>query len=182
MIAWIGVIGTLLGAILGGTFALISARIQQRYQTERDRNKLILSKLEELFTVLGQYRVAAASDVVKSSRMIVGDIMKEQPELFKPNLPVELTIDKEVEMPPKEKIDILVGFYAIELADHYDKFMNCFVAYGNARASIIRLDLFQNTEEAKRNAVVQLMLNQQEFDKACQSMQAQIIHVARKYI
>jgi len=186
MTAWIGIIGTLLGAFLGGSFALLSARFQQRAQTERDRNRLILSKMEELFSLLGEYRVVMATDffrtidLVKTMGPLIGE-MEENQELFKPDFPINSKEEINI-LPPKEKMDILVGFYAPELFNQYDTIRNRLAAYGKASADVGHLMFFDNREEARKVAVIQLNQRAKEIDLACQRMQAETVLVARKYI
>lgn len=184
MTAWIGIIGTLLGAFLGGSFALLSARLQQRAQTERDRNRLILSKMEELVSSLGQYRLVNATNFYRTVNGIRGPVigeMEENQELFKPDFP--MAKEEEVKfLPPKEKIDILVGFYAPELLNEYDTMWNRLIAYDKAVGDVNDLLFLENREEERKLAVIQLNQRAKEFDLACQRMQAETVLVARKYI
>lgn len=63
MTPWIGIIGTLLGAALGGWFALANSRIREKSETSRERRRLLLSKLEELFVLLEKYKFSLGTDV-----------------------------------------------------------------------------------------------------------------------
>src|SRR5258708_227974 len=61
---WIGVVGTIMGAIIGSGLSLLTVRFQLRHQLDRDRQKLVLSKLEDLYQVLANFRNAYHAKVL----------------------------------------------------------------------------------------------------------------------
>jgi len=45
MNGWLGIIGVIIGALLGGGIAWFNSKFQLRHQAEMDRKKFLLSKL-----------------------------------------------------------------------------------------------------------------------------------------
>src|SRR5262249_15566971 len=54
MNAWAGIIGTVLGVLIGGLIAWFNSRFQLRSQEAKDRKKLLLGKIEEIYDLLSQ--------------------------------------------------------------------------------------------------------------------------------
>jgi len=91
--AWIGIIGTVIGALLAGSAAWLNSRFQLHNQEKRERKKLFLSKLEELYELVAQFKRSCEMSVVPQGPLNVSDI---------PPLPIE-------------KLQMLIGLYAPEL-------------------------------------------------------------------
>jgi iron-sulfur cluster repair protein YtfE (RIC family) len=105
VLPWIGVIGALAGAIVGGSIALINLRLQLREQRKRERNKLFLSKLEEIHKVLSKFRECYRGSI--RERLLTAHGLEK--------------IEEDASQVPIEKLKMLVGFYAPELAEHLRK-------------------------------------------------------------
>jgi hypothetical protein len=56
IIPFIGIFGVVIGCLLTGTFAIVNSYFQAVAVKEREKNKLILEKLEALFETLGTMR------------------------------------------------------------------------------------------------------------------------------
>ncbi len=69
MNAWIGIIGTVIGTFLGGGLAWLNSKFQMRSQTEKDRKKLMLQKMEEIHELLSDYK--------HSYKMLTAEMLKE---------------------------------------------------------------------------------------------------------
>lgn len=103
MDAWIGIIGTVIGTIVGGGLGLVNTRIQMRHQDNRDKRALLLEKLEELYEALSRYRkfyeglaINAIAKAHGAQQYSIEDI---------PTLPTE-------------RIQLLLRFYAPNPVDH----------------------------------------------------------------
>jgi hypothetical protein len=169
MIAWIGVIGTLIGALVGGGLALLNARVQLHHHMVRERNKLILSKLEELYENITHLRKSRAADIVQVNANFID---------VNPALDLAKDIPKLVDA--IEKIEMLVGFYAPELVDYLEKMNMREAAYGSAFIKCMKFT--RKDAEPKMEFVALLNTAWKELDQAYSKMQAQIIKESRKYI
>jgi len=96
MNAWIGIIGTIIGAFLAGGAAWLNSRFQLRHQSERDRKKFIFQKLEEIHELLSAYKQSYKLLTAESLRVYASG----QAEFA------------ETEPIPSERLKMLVGFYA----------------------------------------------------------------------
>ena len=98
MNAWVGFIGMVVGTLLGGGIAWFNSRFQLRHQTEQDRKKFVLSKLEEIHELLSDYK--------RSYQMLTAEMLKRFASEDFAELP-------ELQAIPSEKLKMLVGFYAL---------------------------------------------------------------------
>ena len=162
MNAWIGIIGV----VVGGLLTMLSASVQLRRQIHRDRQKILLTKLEELHQVVYLLRQAyKAADLEALS--LAQD--KELPNNVKEALFV-----------PIEKLQMLVGIYAPELSNQLEKIESCCKEYGLTQ---IKYKLSADKRgAADRTAFSVLSSQQTEVQQACAEMQAAIIALARKYL
>lgn len=162
MNAWIGIIS----AIVGGVLALLGASLQSRRQIQHDRRKLLLAKLEELYSDLSLLRKAYKAADLEAVSHITGD---ELPSEVKDALPV-----------PIEKLQMLVGIYAPELSTHLERVGKSRHAYGNLYGKYIMLT--DKRGEAGKAAISAVFYQQSEIQQACAEMQAAVASLARKYI
>src|SRR5437667_9789405 len=97
MNAWIGIIGTVIGTFLGGGLTWLNSKFQMRSQTEKDRKRLMLQKMEEIHELLSDYK--------HSYKMLTAEMLKRY---------ASEELDEFPELPaiPSERLRMLVGFYA----------------------------------------------------------------------
>src|SRR5205823_3509102 len=100
MNTWIAIVAALAGAIVGGGIAFLNSFFQLRHQRVRERNRLLLSKLEEIHRVLSQFR-DAYKDSMHERLLTAAGASKAEP-------PTKV---------PMETLQMLVGFYAPQLTD-----------------------------------------------------------------
>jgi hypothetical protein len=168
MIAWIGIIGTVIGAIVGGGLTLLNAHLQTRRQIQQERRKLILSKLEELHEAISHFRHESREALLLMIAMPAGSNAEG------------IQQSKERRSLSIEKIEMLVGFYAPELSEHLKKilqetvsYMDKVVAYGAAK----RLG-----EAHDKNIFDALLSKRETLDGALTLMQMELETVSKKYI
>ena len=94
--------GPLLGVVIGGVLAWVNGRWQATRREARERNQLILGKLEELHQLL--------SDVIDYYQCLTFAHARDPNKLRRVSNP---TVDR-VQF---DRLDMLVGFYAPELSD-----------------------------------------------------------------
>ena len=163
MSIWVIVAATLLGTVLGGIVGIINTRMQAGLQINRDRQKLILGKLEELHEVLSQFRRGYGDlSYLAASNAGVEALMKQRSAI------------------PKERLQMLVGFYAPDLSDElrrigarsreYDAALSRFSELAGAEGEK-REDLIAEAVELKR-----------QLDQACLGMQSGVIALSRNYL
>jgi hypothetical protein len=162
MNAWVGIIS----AIIGGVLAMLGASLQSRRQTRLDRRKLLLAKLEELYSALSLLRQAYKAADVEAVSHITGS---ELPTEVKDALPV-----------PIEKLQMLVGIYAPELSEQLERVEQSRRTYSQLYGQFIMVT--DKRGEAGKAAISMLFSQQGEIQQACAEMQAAIASLARKHI
>jgi hypothetical protein len=165
MSPWITVFSTVVGVLLGGGLAWFNSRFQLRYQENRDRKKLILSKLEELYEVISQFRLAY--------RALSKDHMT--------NLPAGEPMG-EIDVPPlpTERLQMLVGIYAPELGTHLELVLKSRENYGFV--FMRRVGLERQSETAIKQFISDALAEEQHVIRACEAMQKEIVALSKKYI
>src|SRR5215213_3707706 len=155
MTTWIGVVAALVGAIVGGGIAFFNSQLQLREQRLREKKKLLLSKLEELHEVLSQFRESYRGSIHERLLTAAGA------EKVAGNLPKV----------PIEKLQMLVGFYAPELAEHLRKIEGARKDYGSVLMKTVGLE--RQNESAKKEALGALFAVEGNVSKSCIDMQAE---------
>jgi hypothetical protein len=161
---WIPTIGALLGVILGGAITWLISRAQFKRQDKRERNKLILEKLEEIHKLVG--------DLEKCYAMLSVSVMKQ------PNL-AERVIESEPEVEDLERIKLLTSIYAPELADSLAEIDGITERFSSA----ITPWLNTMTLPEKDLTIVRTNISQQgeALMIACDRMRARIIEISKNY-
>ncbi len=162
MNAWVGIIS----AIIGSMLTLLGTGLQWRRQIRHDRRKLLLAKLEELYSDLSRLRQSYKAADWEAVTHITGD---ELPSEVKDALPV-----------PIEKLQMLVGIYAPELSAHLERVEKSRHAYSNFYGRYIMLT--NKRGEEGKTAISALFYQQSEIQKACAEMQEAVAALARKYL
>lgn len=162
MSEWVGIIS----AMIGGILALLGVSLQSRRQAHHDKRKLLLAKLEELYSALSLLRKSyKAADLEAVSHITGSELASE----VKNALPV-----------PIEKLQMLVGIYAPELTAHLERVEKARDAYGYLYGQYILVP--DKRGEAGKTAISALFSQQSEIQQACVEMQAAVASLARKYI
>jgi len=163
MSLWILIVGTLVGTLLGGVLGLLNTRLQLKTTYGRERQRLILGKLEELHQVLSQFKQAYAElSLMAGTNAAVEALIKQHASI------------------PKEKLTMLVGFYAPELSPQVEGIVKLSREYDEALAQFIRWE--EKDEETKKHILSSAADLMRKLDAACSEMQAGLINLSRKYI
>jgi gas vesicle protein len=168
MSAWIGIIGTVIGAIVGGGLALLNAHLQTRRQVQQERRKLILSKLEELHEAISYYRREHQENLLLVLTMPEGPNSETSQE------------SKERRNLSMERIQMLVGFYAPELSKYLEKIMRETVSH---MKTVVAYTAAKRLGEARdKDTTDSLWSTREELDGALTLMQMELENVAKKYM
>jgi len=177
MTALVGVIGTLLGVILGGWFAFANARRQQQHQDVREKRRLVLSKIEELFLVLEKHRTLISRDV----SLINGQHIAETRGETDSELYFEKTSTDD-EIPSREKTDMLVLFYVPDVVEDYAKFVNTFDVSRRLVLGVLLAYKDNSDDQEKADIRVEMNIKWNEFLDASNAIRAKIIKLARIHL
>jgi len=165
MNAWIGIIGTVIGTFIGGGAAWLNSRFQLRHQTERDRKTFMLQKLEEIHQLLSQYK--------HSYKMLTTEFLRTfasgQQEFG------------EVEPIPSERLKMLIGFYAPDLATHLNNIEEEGESYGDLLGKYA-LSAGKNDKNDQKKSLGFLLFQSGKISEACEVMQQEVIQLAKSYI
>jgi hypothetical protein len=161
MTAWIGIIGV----IIGGVLTMLGTQMQLRRQIQRDRQKLLLSKLEELHEVLSLFRQSYKGAYLEALSSVHDFKLPEGVE----SAPV-----------PIERLQMLTGFYATELSEYLQKIETCRKEYGGILIKCARSSKLD--EEAREHTLTALSTQQSELQNACSDMQAAVVSLPKKYL
>jgi hypothetical protein len=167
MNVWIGVVAALVGAIVGGSIAIINTRFQLREQRLREKNKLFLSKMEEIHEALSQFK-----DAYKAAfgERLLTAYDANTPEKNEKNLPKV----------PIEKIQMLVGFYAPELKTHLSNLEEAKKSYG--KMLIESLGLERRVDLDKRESLSAMLAVEGKINAVCTDMQIEVIKLSKEYL
>jgi hypothetical protein len=168
MTAWIGIIGTVIGAIVGGGLTLLNAHLQTRRQVQQERRKLILSKLEELYEAISHFKHENHEYLLLIMTMPAGP-NAEGVQQSKVGWNLSL-----------ERIEMLVGFYAPELSEHLQKALQEGVSYMDM--VLIYTAAKKSGEAQDKNTFDELWSKRERLDGALSLMQMELEKVSKKYM
>lgn len=169
MTAWIGIIGTVIGAIIGGGLTLLNAHLQTRRQVQQDRRKLILSKLEELHE--------AISEQQQGNRQLFIQFMQLKANHNDSEVKQQV---RERRFLSSEKIQMLVGFYAPELSQHLKVFLEENLSFMD---SLVEYSMTDKEDENQKKVSFDLIVSKHEkLASALTVMQMELVLVSKKYI
>ena len=166
MIAWIGIIGTVIGALVGGGLTILNAHLQTRRQVQQERRKLILSKLEELHGAITHLRAEHMEALV---RLLTeqGNAEVKQQAIERRDLSAE-------------RIQMLVGFYAPELSKHIPQMLKASISYMETTISYV-MDK-RAGQDQKENSFDVVLSKREDLDRILTIMQFELEDIAKKYI
>lgn len=169
MSAWIGIIGTVIGTVVGGGLALLNAHLQTRRQAREDRRKLILAKLEELHETISHFKQA-------ERQLFIQVVTKSNNADLKQQL-----IERRYSA--HERIQMLVGFYAPELSEHLIKALKAKIIYLDLMISrLSSVEAEKTGEDIKENTFADLWAKREELEGTLTAMQMELENVFKKYI
>jgi gas vesicle protein len=166
MIAWIGIIGTVVGALIGGGLTIFNAHLQTRRQAQQERRNLILSKLEELHE--------AITHLKDEHRKVLVLLMSGQGD---DEAKRQATETRDLSA---ERIQMLVGFYAPELSKHLPKMLRESVDYLD---TVITYVLAKRAGQVQKENSFDLVLSKrEELDRTLMKIQSEVEDMSKKYI
>lgn len=167
MIAWIGIIGTVIGAIVGGGLTLLNAHLQTRRQVHQERRKLILSKLEELHEAISVFRYESREILLLIMKMPAGSNAEGMQQ------------SKERRSLSLERIEMLAGFYAPELSEQLLNTLHETVSYMDA---VVTYGANRLGEAQDKHTFDVLLSKRENLDGALTLMQMELVKVSKKYM
>lgn len=170
MTAWIGIIGTVVGALLAGAAAWLNSRFQLRRQEERERNRHILSKLEQLYEIIAQYKI----EELKSFNIQVRRIGKR--------LPLDTSDMSDSGL---EKIEMLAGFYAKSLQSTLAEFAHYRYQLGTILMRYAQLNT-KSGDVISDDVVIEILREYKEktfaINELCTKIQSIIVELSKEYL
>jgi hypothetical protein len=163
MNTWIAVIGTLLGATIGGGIAFLNSYFQLQTQLKRDRQRVLLSRLEEIYELLWRIRKA----YTLSSLEMVGKLSGTE-------LADKLEADTVV---PIERLELLIGFYAPTLFDLLQKLEEHRNTFGEL---VLKSILWDKRDANVRTQIMQSLGPElQNLGNLCVQMQKEVLLLSK---
>lgn len=170
LVVLLPILGVIIGALLAGFFLIVNSYLQTTAVDERERKKLILGKLEELFDIIELVRVEHKNSFLTFHRYLIQ------------------TEDVPVAMPPEEKsqavkILALVNFYAPELNPKLNQLIDDISTFPGFQKEVVLLlhnDPKNKEEIARITDSGKACIS--EINKSCLEMQREISVIAKKYI
>lgn len=162
---WLPVIGTLLGAIVGGTIAfLISAR-QLKHQSELDERKRQLSNFEGIHKVLS----SIASQTGALSTLGIMHLTHG----------VKMSASSSGEKFPLDEAKMLVDFYAPSLRPDLNVIEAQWMILGRAIAEMMLTE--KKTDEKVADLIVTLTTSSAEIAKASEAAKTKLTALVMRY-
>lgn len=168
MAAWFGVITTLVGVVVGGLITTLTSFLQLREQRRREKNKLILSKLEEIHKVLSRFRELNIKTFGARGK-------DAQLNLF------EGEIERKVLL---QELEMLTGFYASELLDDLLKLQQSNKKYSRALVKTLqeRKERKANGEAIEDEIAFSIEAEIKEVEGMCFGMQLKVITSSQRFL
>ena len=163
-------LGVLVGGLLTGFFSILNSYFQAVALDEREKNKLILGKLEELFDTIEVLRIYHKNSLFTFHRYLIRTEA----------VPVAMPSDENL---PTVKILALVSFYAPELEPKLNQLLQDISEFSSFQKDVL---LLLKSGESGQDKTDQLTINGQErmsrINQSCLDMQKEISVISKKYI
>ena|SRR2546426_10845135 len=161
--AWIGLIGAFAGALIAGISHFMSARSQFKWDKSWERKSLARSKLEDLFTAVGNLRGAYID--------IYASCVTRMPEQ-KIEVPVEF---------PVERLRMLVGFYAPEVRSFLPKLEEARREFGQG---LLQLIANQEMRDAQgwSDGIARVGDSFKKLDTIFDEMEDEVVALSRRWL
>lgn len=165
MSAWIGIAGTIVGVLLAGWITWLNSRFQLHRQEDRDRKKLFLTKLEELYEIVAQVKQSYTMSTASQATTLAA------------RQPVDMS---NVPPLPVEKLQMLVGFYAPDLEFKLEQLALRREEFG--AVLVRRIGLERKDQRAASDFMRDLADKALILNQTCNEIQREIISLSKKYI
>ena len=163
---WIGVIGTVIGVVAGGSVTYIVTRAQIKHEEKLDRSRRQLSKIEkthELFSKVSQKTYLMNVSII--GKLTHGIAI--EPEKMGDKLPLD-----ELQM----HVDIYTPEVSNKLKDISDKWLD----FGRVIGEVILKPTMTDTERG--DYIVKSTQITTSITRLCQEAKEQVVNTAKKYI
>ena len=164
LIASIGLVGVVVGAVLAGAAAWFNSRFQHRYEEQRDRRRLFLEKIQDLYEVVSHYKTA----YVRLTAEQIKTITARQP-MTVPDVIV-----------PTEKLHMLVSLYAPTLRPKLEKLIEASEKYSDVLVKTVGMD--RQPDAARKSHVADVFRVQTQLRGCIEEMQTAIVGLSKNYI
>ncbi|MEK6244432.1 MAG: hypothetical protein AABM33_08000 [Pseudomonadota bacterium] len=163
---WVGIIGTLLGALAGGGIALLVSNRQYKYERAMEREKRDLSNFESIHKLL----TTTAHQAGILSTQIIGQI----------GYGAAFKADSLGGKVPTEELRMLVEFYAPSLKPEVDQIAERWLVLGRTIAEAIMTK--ERTEDWKTKTVLAATLSSAEILKLSDVAKKKLNDLVARYM
>lgn len=168
-------------AIVAGVVGWLVARYQQSRQESRDKNKIILQKLEELHEGLSKFMDNLVVIWHESSITEIDAVASKV-------IPIHLLPARTkfgAEPGSEDRIKVLIGFYTPQLADQWQKIEEasgdfCEMAIRTAAGDLLEM-LGDKKEEAKPSNARAIMEQLDRIYLMCEEMKRKVVEISETY-
>ena len=167
----ITLLGIIIGGLLTGLFAVINSYYQAITVNEREKNKLILGKLEELFSAIDKFRIYYTTSFFTFHRYLIGTEA----------LPIVAPVDEDA-----SGIQILglATFYAPSLETKVGELLNeigKFTIFQNEVLTSIKSG--KNTNQTENDRILTLGQNVvRNISNSCLMLQKEVAALSKEYL
>lgn len=181
MRTWIKDLIPLLTTVFGGVVGWLVARYQQSRLESREKNKIILQKLEELHEALTRFMDNLVVIWHESSITEMDDAASRV--IPRHLLPPRTTF--KAEPGSEDRIKVLIGFYTPQLADQWQKIEEasgdfCEMAIRTAAGDLLEL-LGDKKEEAKPSNARAIIDQLDRIYVMCEEMKKKVVEISEIY-
>lgn len=164
IIAVIGILGTLAGVFIGGLITFLNSYFQAVSQNERERNKTILSKLEETHTVVIEFKEAYKEAFVGLLQVAGGIISTAE-------------LKDKLKHIPMQRLEMLISFYAPELENQLIQLQKAQTNFGEVMTKALMSNL-----PVKKETAVGLEDAWMNLQGECSSIQSELAKISKKHL
>jgi hypothetical protein len=169
LIPFIGVVGVVIGCLLTGLFSIVNSYFQAVAVKEREKNKLILEKLESLFETLGILREFYGETFKTFHRYLIGS--EALPTVAPP------------ESDEMMKVLCLQSFYAPSLKDKISQLFTEIQEFTAFKTSVLLYIASKVVDAAEVNKITkngQAILR--KINTSCLGIQEELAKLSKEYL
>lgn len=181
MKSWIKDVIPVLTAIVAGAAGWLVAYYQLGRQESRDKNRIILQKLEELYEALSKFMDNLVATWHESTITKLDAVASK----LIPKYLLPAKTKSKTEPASEDRIKALIGFYTPELADRWQKIEEasgdfCEMVIRTAAGDLLEM-LGNKKEEAKPSNARAIIEQLDTIYLMCEEMKRKVVEISERY-